>query len=214
MPVAMIVEDDVIFQNYLKKILSQLNQFEDIVCFSEGKHAIRHTRSIGSELTFALVDIGLPDINGVDVIYQLRQINKDIKIIVVTVLEQKEILFASMKAGAFGYLLKDGTQAEITQRLQEALSGKAPISSAVARHIFEHVYSNADITFERFGLTARERELLNLISEGYNYSDIGKRMNLKITTVHAYSKSLFKKINVNSKYQAIVFYNNIVSNSI
>lgn len=213
MSVAIIVEDEIVFQRYLESSLSKTNRFKSIESFTHGRDAVRYASIVGNELKFALVDVGLPDINGIELVSKLRNMNDDMRIIIVTVLEHKETLLASMKAGAFGYLLKDGIERDIENSLEDAIIGNSPISSYMARCIFEDVFSKNNVKIDEYDLTDREIQLLKQIYEGYNYSDISKRLNLKISTVHSYSRSLFRKIKVNSKSQAISFYRNLIAGS-
>jgi DNA-binding NarL/FixJ family response regulator len=158
-------------------------------------------RAITSPARFdvALVDLGLPDGTGIDVIHGLRHERPACPIVVFTIHGDADTLFEALRAGACGYLLKQTPPERLHAALLDALAGGAPMSPTVARLVVASFSTNETPGAQ---LTARERELLALLGRGHSYGDIAKALGIGLGTVQGYVKAVYKKLEISSKAEA------------
>jgi DNA-binding NarL/FixJ family response regulator len=160
-----------------------------------------------------LVDLGLPDINGVDLIAHAAQHHPGCDVLVVTMFADDEHVVASIEAGACGYLLKDASAERITASIHELRAGGAPISPGIARRILERFRTPASPTRtpavtqlqdpEPSPLTPRETELLRMVAKGFTFETIGQLLDISPHTVVAHVKKIYRKLAVHSRSEAV-----------
>src|SRR5688572_6456879 len=151
-----------------------------------------------------LVDLGLPDGNGVDVIAEAATRHAGLPVMVITVFGDERRVVRAIKAGATGYLLKDDPTREIGAAIQLMHVGGSPISPAIARHLirlFQPVPPDESRAERR--LTAREQEVLSLAAKGFSYAEIAQMLNLSANTIASYTKHIYEKLAVSSRSEAI-----------
>ena len=157
----------------------------------------------------ALVDLGLPDGSGVQVIQALRNHQPSAVPVVVTIHDDDEHLFPALQAGAFGYLLKDGPRHIIIAQLRRIAEGEPPLSPPIARRVLTYFSAGGprgvDVT--RFdpnevALNARETEILQRVTKGYTLPEIAGQLGLSRHTVADYVKQIYRKLNVSSRAEA------------
>ena len=147
----------------------------------------------------ALLDIGLPDGSGVALISEILANNPQCSCVMTTIFDDSEHLFAALKAGAEGYLLKDETTEAFSQRLMGILAGQPPLSPSIARRML--AFFRPQQTAET-NLTARETEVLTLIAHGYSVRNAAESLHLSHYTVADYLKDIYRKLQVNSRVEA------------
>lgn len=202
---ALVVEDEFEFQQSLKKALEQVEHLWGVQVFSHGQDAIDFISNFPGLLGVALVDLGLPDISGNRVIEKVRARFPKTPILVVTTHMSRKSLISALRAGANGYVLKDATPTELTINIKHTLAGRSPISPALAADIISDLLEIKYPTHDPDEkLTKREIELLERISEGLSYAKCANEMGLQLSTVHSYSRALFRKLGINSKSQAVL----------
>lgn len=167
-------------------------------CAGTGKDFLEQLRS--ARIAVALVDLKLPDMSGIDVIIALREASPDTITIAFTVLDQPETVFAAIRAGARGYLLKSATPTELLDGIREAAQGGAPMTPVIARMVVDALGgSHGERPPE---LTLREREVLHLLAGGSTYAEIAEQLGIGFGTVQGYIKNLYRKLEVSSKAEA------------
>jgi DNA-binding NarL/FixJ family response regulator len=179
-----------------------LNQAEDIECigsYEDGKSSIEGNSLLNPDI--ALMDIGLPDISGIECVRTLKQRFPAMDFIMLTVKTDDESVFKSLKAGACGYLTKNLFQSRLLNAIREAKAGGAPMSSSIARLV---VTSFNSITNPDYDLTEREREVLTLLCQGKSYKVIAETLFISSNTVNYHLKNIYAKLHVNSKAEAMV----------
>ena len=179
-----------------------LNQAEDITCigsFEDGKSSIEGNAALRPDI--ALMDIGLPDLSGIECVRTLKQMVPDMDFIMLTVKTDDESVFKSLKAGACGYLTKNLFQSRLLNAIREAKAGGAPMSSTIARLVVNPFNS---ITNPDYDLTEREREVLTLLCQGKSYKVIAETLFISSNTVNYHLKNIYAKLHVNSKAEAMV----------
>ena len=154
----------------------------------------------------ALIDLGLPDGSGVDVVTKLRDMQPDAQSVVVTIHDDDEHLFPALQAGAFGYILKEQPRELITEQLQRISQGEPPLSPSIARKVIAYFTSQrrpqAAQVLHEVSLTDRETEVLLRVAKGFTLPEIGVQLGLSRHTIADYVKQIYRKLNVSSRAEA------------
>lgn len=148
----------------------------------------------------ALIDIGLPDGSGIDLIDELNRQHPDVLSVVTSVFDDDTHLFAALGAGASGYLLKDQSREDLMGLLQRIVDGQPPLSPAIARRLLGFFGPREDREAAR--LTARERDVLGLIAKGYTTAKVAEFLNITRNTASGYVKLIYRKLNISSRAEA------------
>lgn len=196
-----IVEDNPTTLKYLEALLSGSGRIEVVGAYSSGTEALRKIPEKTPDVL--IVDLGLPDISGIDVIKKMREQSQDLEILVLTMHENREHLFSALKAGATGYLLKGTSSIEIIKAIEEVSDGGVPMSPRIARYIIEE-FQNNKIKGIDSGLTSREKEVLKGISEGLSEKELADKLLLSSHTIHTHIKNIYRKLHVRSRIEAIL----------
>jgi len=156
-----------------------------------------------------LMDINLPGMNGVECVRQLKTTLPAVQFLMLTVYEDSDSLFNSFKAGARGYLLKRTASVRLLDAIRDVHAGGSPMTPHLARRVVEYLSKPADgkspvATVSR--LTPGERDFLDLLANGYAYKEIAGRMDISIDTVRSYVRTVYEKLHVHSRTDAVVKY--------
>ncbi|MCH8530261.1 MAG: response regulator transcription factor [Saccharospirillum sp.] len=152
-----------------------------------------------------LVDLGLPDGSGLELIAETRENSPDTEIMVITVFGDERHVLAAIEAGASGYLLKDGSSDHIGRSVRQLLDGGSPISAPIARHLLKRMGQEPaqSARDEQLKLTPRETEVLNLVAKGFSYQEIATTLEMTVNTVASHVKQLYRKLSVHSRSEAV-----------
>ncbi len=155
----------------------------------------------------ALVDLGLPDGSGVDVVTRLRDLQPDAQSVVVTIHDDDEHLFPALQAGAFGYILKEQARGLITEQLQRIGQGEPTLSPSIARRVMAYFSAKSrpqapSSLLPNVNLTDRESEVLLRVAKGYTLPEIAVQLGLSRHTIADYVKQIYRKLNVSSRAEA------------
>jgi len=154
-----------------------------------------------------LMDINLPGMKGVECVRQLKATMPAVQFLMLTVYEDSDSLFNSLKAGASGYLLKRTASARLLEAIRDVHAGGSPMTPQLARRVVQFFAHPADGTSSSLaGLTPGEKEFLNQLAKGYAYKEIADRMNISIDTVRSYVRTVYEKLHVHSRTDAVVKY--------
>lgn len=151
-----------------------------------------------------LVDLGLPDGNGIEVIRQAVALYPSCDVLVVSVYGDKTNVIKSIEAGASGYLLKDGLREDILKHIDDLRRGGSPVSPLIARQLlqrFQPARQSGTVPGEH--VTERELDVLNLLSRGFNYKEIADLLGVSKHTIGTYIKRMYRKLHVNSRSEAV-----------
>ncbi len=173
---------------------------------------IQDAMQLVSAQTFDLgmLDLGLPDGSGVEVVQALRDKQPDAQSVVVTIHDDDDHLFPALQAGAFGYLLKEQTREQLAEQLHRISQGEPPLSPSIARRVIQYFTAQArmapvgkntgnDSVTPHVQLTERENEVLLRVAKGYTLPEIGQQLNLSRHTIADYVKQIYRKLNVSSR---------------
>ncbi len=211
MPRVLIVEDDSAFRARYVAMLAHDAAFEVVASVGTGGEGLAMLDSQKPDVL--LVDLGLPDISGIEVIRHASQTLPKCECMVVTVFGDEEHVLASIEAGAAGYLLKDASEESFLSGIRELMNGGSPISPIIARRLLKRFHTEqpsvnttpdaADDAASSVALSDREREILVLASKGFNYPEMGKLMGISPHTVTSHVKKIYRKLAVHSRGEAV-----------
>jgi len=203
-PTLMIVEDCEITRERLENAIHHGGSFRLISSVGTFKAAVSILENCPPDIL--LTDIDLPDGNGIDLIQMLKQPNIKTELaIVITIFGDEGHVIEALKAGASGYLLKDDEFIEINNAITQMVQGGSPISPAIARYLLSELsYKSTSIIDETTPqLSEREHETLLLVSKGYTSKEIGKMLEVSFHTINAHVKSIYRKLSVSNRAEAI-----------
>lgn len=195
---ALVLEDQPVVRDVLASVVRQVYPDATVVEVQFCKEAIAAIE--GQHFQLALVDLGLPDGSGIDVIRHLRRASENAEIIVATIFDDDEHLFDAMEAGATGYLLKEHSRDELVAGLEQLREGRPPLSPSVVRRLVAHFHEGLPSSGST--LTPREQEVLKLIAKGLNRTDVAELLGLSKYTVSDYIKTIYRKLDVSSRAEA------------
>lgn len=198
----LIVEDNPEFLFHLSQAISFLGDGWTIASARTANDAISMAADTGRQFRLALVDIGLPDRSGIDVIRALTAAHPDLPILVISILSTEETVLSAIRAGARGYLLKDDSALVIRDAIEQVLNDQYPISPALARYLFR-IAKSAPESGSGPALTARELDVLIKLSEGMTYPEIAEDLDLSISTVRTHIQKIYRKLNARSGPEAL-----------
>ncbi|MCW5654394.1 response regulator transcription factor [Hydrogenophaga sp.] len=196
---ALILEDHLHAQDWLAQALAE--SFHGIAITRADTCAQARSHLAHMRPDIALIDLELPDGSGIDIVADLAQTQPACMTVVTTIFDDDEHLFASLRAGARGYLLKDQTVAELVGMLQRIAQGQPPLSPAIARRLLAQFRSTAS-TPPPVALSARESEVLAVIAQGHTLPEVAQLLGLSRHTVSGYVKDIYRKLNINSRAEA------------
>ena len=201
-PCVLIVEDNPQFLFHLSDAVRGMGNEWRIQSAETASHAISLLEDGGQPYRLALVDIGLPDRSGVDVIRTLSVTQPDVPVLVVSVISTEETVLAAIRAGARGYLLKDDSASTIRDAIAQVLNDQYPISPALARFLFRMAKSAPEFTGVP-PLTPRELDVLVALSQGMTYPEIADSLELSISTIRTHIQKIYRKLNAKTGSEAV-----------
>jgi len=186
-----------------------INSFPDFTCVCSCVSAEEALVNIPLKLPdVVLMDIFLPRISGIECTARLKVLMPDIQIVMLTAMDNQELLFMALEAGADGYLLKRTKPSDLRQALLDVLGGGVPMTSQIARRLIQSFRKTAKSTEESMHLSAREEQVLQLVSKGHSNKLIADKLEMNYETVCTHLKRVFKKLHVNSRTEAAIRYIN------
>ena len=198
----MIVEDNPEFQWLLTRSLEMTGENWEVTTCAELSTAFAHIKTNKKGFDLALVDIGLPDGSGIEVISKLNRLNPDMPILVITIMRSEHTLVESIRAGAKGYLLKEDDEVSISKAIKQVLDQEYPISASLARYLFR-LAQTPEKAQGLSDLTPQEIAVLQNLSDGFTYQETANRLGVSISTVRTHIQKLYRKLNSNSGPEAV-----------
>ena len=150
-----------------------------------------------------LMDIDMPIITGIQAVQLIRHFDTDVQILMLTVFDTNEKIFDALCAGASGYLLKKTAPSKIVEAINDVHTGGTPMTPEIAKKVLGHFSKQPLKNKEHYNLTAREKDILFCLAQGYSYKMIAAQLQISIDTVRFYIKQTYLKLQVNSAPEAI-----------
>ncbi|MDD4911755.1 MAG: response regulator transcription factor [Sideroxydans sp.] len=201
MKTALILEDVIDSQVWLSQALTAVFPAITLSCVGSLREA-RTWLAAHTAPELALIDLGLPDGSGVELIGELNRNSPQTLLIVASIFDDDKHLFPALRAGAQGYLLKDQPQAQIIELLKGIAEGRPPLSPPVARKMLG--YFQPQTKPENISLTDRESEVLRCIAKGLTLPETARLLGISTYTVSDYVKAIYRKLNVSSRAEAAI----------
>lgn len=196
-----IVEDHAAFRRTLVRVLNAeagLQCMRDFDSCEKVLTALAHDDAPD----LILLDVGLPGMSGIDGIRLIKERAPKTLVVILTVFEDDDKVFSAICAGAAGYLLKTSSSSEITQSVRDALAGGSPMTSRIARRVLD-MFSKLAPKQSAYGLSEREKEILQLMTTGLIKKEIADKLVLSIHTVDTYLRRIYEKLEVNTRTGAV-----------
>ena len=200
----LLVDDHPLVRNGLRALLSSVTDMMVVGEAASGEEAITQTTELQPDII--LMDLNMPGLNGIEATRRIVQAHPHIGILVLTMLEDDASVFAAMRAGARGYLLKGADQADVLRAINAAARGEAIFSPPIARRLMQYFANMQPILPQAAfpDLTEREREILGLIALGKSNAEIAEALVLSPKTVSNYVSNIFSKLQVVDRAQAVL----------
>ena len=204
----LIVDDHTLFREGLSAILMNVPDIDVVGEASTGREAIIQVETLIPDIV--LMDISMSDMNGIQATQQILADGPDTGIIMLTMLEDNDSLFAAMCAGARGYILKGADKAEVLKTIRGVADGEALFGPKIAARLTSFFQNSGGMAHRNEiappfpDLTDREREVLELIAAGENNQEIARKLHISVKTVSNHISSIFNKLQVSDRAQAIV----------
>jgi DNA-binding NarL/FixJ family response regulator len=200
-----IVEDDLTLRQVVVSTLEADPDYVVVGQFADGKSALRGIPELKPDMV--LIDLGLPDMSGIEVIRQLKVSTPECDILVVTIFGDERTITSALEAGANGYLLKGASLEELRRDVAHLRTGGAPLSPMVARQLLNKLQAKPADSKPQAGngtkLTKREHDILSMIAKGFSYAETSQICGVASATVHSHLKSIYRKLEVHSKTEAV-----------
>jgi DNA-binding NarL/FixJ family response regulator len=199
-----IIEDDAAYRNALATILKGTPGFACAGLHPNAESALAMASEAPADVT--LVDIQLPGLSGIEFVRMFKQRNPEALVVMLTVFEDAERIFRALRAGANGYILKRTQPSELLDSIYEVVDGGAPMSRAIARKVLQHFHAPSEPDPTLPALTGRESEILAHLTTGRTLKEISGSLNLALETVRTHLRSVYRKLHVHSRTEAVVKY--------
>ncbi len=199
-----LVDDDEETRKVLVEVVRREPTLEYVSDYGNSALAVR--KLPGDQPDVVLMDINMPDPNGVECVRLLRPKMPRTQFLMLTVYESADHVFAALKAGATGYLIKNTRREELLAAIHQISAGGSPMTSAIARKVVQSFIEPVETNAKLEELTPKERKVLEFLSQGYLYKEIADTMSISVTTVTTHIRNVYEKLHVRTRSQAIAKY--------
>ena len=196
-----IVEDLEDVRGKLQRIIQESGEFVCTGAYGNAEDALKELPMALPDIV--LMDINLPGMSGIDCIRKVKAICPQILFMMFTIYEDSEQVFEALAAGASGYLLKKTPHDEITRALKELYQGGSPMSTHIARKVVSYFQKTEDKVGRDTSLSNREKEVLEYLSKGFLYKEIGEKLNISTGTVRQHIHNIYEKLHVQNRTEAL-----------
>jgi DNA-binding NarL/FixJ family response regulator len=201
-PLRVVIADDhPVFREGLRSLLSTDSEIEVVAEVASGADAVTRVDELQPDVV--IMDLHMPGLDGVAATRDILGRSPHVAVLMLTMFDDDDSVFAAMRAGARGYLLKGASQDEIGRAIDAVAAGEAIFGPAVARRVLEQLGAPGAPATPFPGLTPRERQVLELLTEGLTTTAIGARLGLTPKTVSNHTSSIFTKLQVQSRAEAV-----------
>jgi DNA-binding NarL/FixJ family response regulator len=197
-----LVEDNETYRRAVARVVNAADGFACSAAFADCEEALAAIKSSQELPDIILLDIGLPGMSGLDGIPRFIAAIPGVRVIVLTVFDDDDKIFKAICVGATGYLLKMSPVEEIVESIREVVAGGSPMNSRIARRVIE-MFAKLAPPPQDYGLTDRERSVLDLMVHGLIKKEIASRLGLSIHTVDTHVRNIYEKLQVHTRSGAV-----------
>ena len=202
----LLADDHQLMRSGIRLMLERESDLTIVGEASDGREAVSLAKTLKPDAV--VMDIGMPNLNGIEAAHQMRQENPEMAIVIVSMHSDESYVLRALKAGARGYLLKDSAEVDLIKAVHVVHGGKSFFSPAVSKVLLDDYVrklkrSGTDDAYDL--LTPREREILQLIAEGKSNKDIANLLNLSVYTVESHRSNLMEKLNLRGLPELILY---------
>jgi DNA-binding NarL/FixJ family response regulator len=198
----LVADDHPLFRDGLRALLASVGDAEVVGEAATGTEVV--DRALELQPDIVLMDLHMPEVNGIEATRQVVEASPHVGVLILTMVEDDDAVFAAMRAGARGYVVKGSNQVEILTAIRAVGAGEAVFGPAIARRLIDYFSSSRDSARAFPELTAREREVLELIARGESNATIARELTISQKTVRNHVSNVFTKLRVVDRAQAIV----------
>ena len=202
----LLVEDHIVVRQGIKALLSDEPDLEIVGEADNGREALPLVEALQPNVV--LMDISMPGLNGIEATRQVRQRFPQVKVVVLSMHANEEYVFQVLRAGASGYVLKQSDSSEVLTAIRAALAGGSFLSPPISRAVIDDYVHRAEVRGQGDDLdllTSREREVLQLLAEGFSNKKIAEQLNISIKTVETHRSNMMNKLDVKNKTDLIKY---------
>jgi DNA-binding NarL/FixJ family response regulator len=202
----LLVDDQELVRSGFKLMLDIADGIEVVGEAADGRQAVRLAKELEPDVV--LMDVRMPEVNGIEATQQLQHAGVDARVLVLTTFDLDEYVYGALKAGASGFLLKDAPREQLVTAVRTVARGESLLGPAITQRLIERFVTRslaADASAVLEDLTQRELEVLRLMSLGLNNAEIADKLILGQATVKTHVARVLRKVGVRDRVQAVVF---------
>ncbi len=196
-----IYEDNPQFREGLTMLINGSDGFSVLASYKNCNNVAEEVEKWSPDVI--LMDINMPGTDGLEGLKKIREVNAEVKVLMLTVFDDNKNVFEALRNGANGYLLKKTPPAKLLEYIQDATLGGAPMTSSIATQVLKMFQVIPQTKNQDYCLSERETEVLQLLVDGYSYKMIASELFIAIDTVRSHIKKIYEKLHVNSKSEAV-----------
>jgi DNA-binding NarL/FixJ family response regulator len=197
----LIYDDNEALRASMEALLSEKPGFELLAAMPNAETVVTDIREFKPDVV--LMDIDMPIVNGVEAVRNIRKVNEQLPVIMLTIFDDNENIFNAVCAGATGYILKRFATEEICDAIRNVMTGGAPMTGSVARKVLQMVPQAKTVEQEKSNLSGRETQILQFLVNGYSYKMIAGELKVSLDTVRFHIKKIYDKLHVHSATEAV-----------
>lgn len=198
-----LADDHAIVRNGVRAVLETLGKDLEIVAeVSNGKDLVEYAQNNSADVY--VVDVSMPVLNGIEAVERMVKNNPETKVVMLSMYDDRVSVEKSLKAGAKGYIVKVSAADEIVDAVEEVAAGRFYLCSKVSKYIVQgFLGKTSSRKRDATGLTPKEKEVLQLIAEGYSSKQIAKTFNLSLNTIHVHRNNIMKKLGIHKQAELV-----------
>jgi DNA-binding NarL/FixJ family response regulator len=185
----------------LVMMLGCMDDFEVVGSFDNCATVVTDINELKPDVV--LMDIDMPGLSGIEGVKAIRQVDSDVKILMLTVFDDNKNVFEAIRSGANGYLLKKTAPHKLIEYIKEVYGGGAPMTASIATQVLRMFTQSANPGNSSYNLSDREKEVLQSLVDGNSYKMVASEMGISVDTVRSHIRNIYDKLHVNSKSEAV-----------
>jgi DNA-binding NarL/FixJ family response regulator len=197
----LLYDDNEALRASMQELIAEQQEFELLAAMPNAETVVTDIRELKPDVV--LMDIDMPIVNGVEAVKNIRRINEQLPVIMLTIFDDNENIFNAICAGATGYILKRYATEEICDAIRNVMTGGAPMTGSVARKVLQMVPKAKTAEQEKSNLSDRETQILQFLVNGYSYKMIAAELKVSLDTVRFHIKKIYDKLHVHSATEAV-----------